>query len=117
MRNFFEILMKQLLLCSEEGYGTENSDLYSIDDGKVKSEFRKILDKLVINIIERTFENETLISALLRLARIERIIIILHFICGMSLSEIVYLLDTNLNSVYVQKCTAIKHLKKLLSKE
>ena len=32
----------------------------------------------------------------------------------MKLSEIAYLLKTDLNSIYVQKCTAIKHLKNIL---
>ena len=44
----------------------------------------------------------------------KRKIIVLHFLCGMELSEIAYLLETDLNSIYVQKCTAIKHLKKIL---
>ena len=55
-----------------------------------------------------------LMQALLELARVERIIIVLHFLCGMKLSEIAYLLETDLNSIYVQKCTAIKHLKNIL---
>lgn len=72
------------------------------------------MDKLVINIMKANFENETLIQAILELARIERIIIVLYFVCGMRLSEIAYLLETDLNSVYVQKCTAIRHLKNIL---
>ena len=75
---------------------------------------RKILDKLVINIIEANLEYEILKQALLELARIERIIIVLHFLCGMDLSEVAYLLDADLNSIYVQKYMAMKNLKNIL---
>ncbi len=114
MRNYYEFLIEQLLSCCKERYESKEPVFYDIDDKRIKLEFRKILDKLVINIIEANFENETLIQAILELARIERIIIVLHFACGIHLSEIAYLLETDLNSIYVQKCTAIKHLKNVL---
>ena len=113
MRDYFEFLMKQLLSYNKNCNQTETV-FEEIEEKQVKLEFRKILDKLVINIIETNFENEMLIQALLELARIERIIIVLHFVCGICLSEIAYLLDSDLNSIYVQKCTAIKHLKNIL---
>ena len=115
MQNYFEFLMKQLLSCGTNCNQTKESVTEYIEEKQIKLEFRKILDKLVINIIEANFENETLIQALLELARVERIIIVFHFVCGICLSEIAYLLETDLNSVYVQKCTAIKHLKTILS--
>ncbi len=114
MRDYFEFLMEQLLSCGKDYCETNESVSYNIDDKQIKLEFRKILDKLVINIMKANFENETLIQAILELARIERIIIVLYFVCGMRLSEIAYLLETDLNSVYVQKCTAIRHLKNIL---
>ena len=89
-------------------------DLHTISQKQVKLEFRKILDKLAVNVIENNLESEMLMQALLELARVGRIIIVLHFLCGMELSEIAYLLETDLNSIYVQKCTALKHLKKIL---
>ena len=115
MRNYFEFLMEQLLSCSKNYNQTKEPVVEEIEEKQVKLEFRKILDKLVINTIEANFEKETLIQALLELARVERIIIVFHFVCGIRLSEIAYLLETDLNSVYVQKCTAIKHLKNILS--
>lgn len=115
MRNYFEFLMEQLLACSKTFNQTKEPVGEDIEEKQVKLEFRKILDKLVINIIEANFENETLIQALMELARIERIIVVLHYVCGIRLSEIAYLLDADLNSIYVQKCTAIKHLKSILS--
>ena len=113
MRDYFDFLMEQLLSCSEAN-NKNGIELPYIEKKQVKLEFRKILDKLVINIIEANLENEILKQALLELARIERIIIVLHFLCGMDLSEISYLLDTDLNSIYTQKSTAIKHLKNIL---
>lgn len=103
MQNYFEFLMKQLLSYIKNCNQTKESVDEDIDGKQVKLEFRKILDKLVINIIEANFENETLIQAILELARIERIITVLHFVYGIRLSEIAYLLETDLNSVYVQK--------------
>lgn len=105
--------MEQLLSCSEIN-NKNGIELPYIEKNQVKLEFRKILDKLVINIIEANLENEILKQALLELARIERIIIVLHFLCGMNLSEIAYLLDAELNSIYVQKYTAMKNLKNIL---
>ncbi len=112
MRNYLDVLLEELLSCSKNsGIDVE---IYSIGKKQAKLEFRKILDKLAVSIIENNLENEMLKQALLELARIERIIIVLHFLCGMKLSEIAFLLETDLNSIYVQKCTAIKHLKKIL---
>lgn len=113
MRDYFNLLMEQLLSCSEIN-NKNGIELPYIEKNQVKLEFRKILDKLVINIIEANLENEILKQALLELARIERIIIVLHFLCGMDLSEIAYLLDAELNSIYVQKYTALKNLKNIL---
>lgn len=115
MRNYFEFLMEQLLACSKDYNQTKEPVVEEIKGKQVKLEFRKILDKLAINIIEANFENETLIQALMELARIERIIVVLHYVCGIRLPEIAYLLGTDLNGIYVQKCTAIKHLKSILS--
>lgn len=115
MQNYFEFLMKQLLSYIKNCNQTKEFVTEYIEKKQIKLEFRKILDKLVINIIESNFENETLIQALLELARVERIIIVFHFVCCIRPSEIAYLLETYLNSVYVQKCTAIKHLKNILS--
>ena len=80
MQNYFEFLMKQLLSCGTNCNQTKESVTEYIEEKQIKLEFRKILDKLVINIIEANFENETLIQALLELARVERIIIVIIII-------------------------------------
>lgn len=114
MRNYLDILLEELLSRGKVSRNCLEKDLHTISQKQVKLEFRKILDKLAVNVIENNLENEMLMQALLELARVERIIIVLHFLCGMKLSEIAYLLEADLNSIYVQKCTAIKHLKKTL---
>ena len=114
MCNYSDILPEELLSCSKVNHDCIEKDLHTISQKQVKLEFRKILDKLAVNVIENNLESEMLMQALLELARVERIIIVLHFLCGMELSEIAYLLETDLNSIYVQKCTVIKHLKKIL---
>ena len=62
------------------------------------------------------FEQEEYVNAILKLARVERIIIALHIIQGMELKEIAYLLNTSVDSVYTQKNTALKQLKTELEK-
>ena len=114
MRNYLDILLEELLSRGKVSRNCLEKDLHTISQKQVKLEFRKILDKLAVNVIENNLESEMLMQALLELARVERIIIVLHFLYGMELSEIAYLLETDLNSIYVQKCTAIKHLKKIL---
>ena len=99
MRNYLDVLLEEMLSCSKN-YGID-AEVFSIDKKQVKLEFRKILDKLTVSIIENNLENEMLKQALLELARIERIIIVLHFLCGMKLSEIAFLLETDLNSIYI----------------
>ena len=50
MRDYFDFLMEQLLSCSEIN-NKNGIELPYIEKNQVKLEFRKILDKLVINII------------------------------------------------------------------
>ncbi|MCD8049606.1 MAG: hypothetical protein LUG52_08425 [Clostridia bacterium] len=77
----------------------------------VTEEYRKILDKVAIGMIYDTFDDEKLTEAMLKLARMERIILTFNIILGMEPAEIAFLLDTTLNSTYAQKCTALKRLK------
>lgn len=98
MRNYLDVLLEELLSCSKNS-GID-AEIFSKDKKQIKLEFRKILDKLAVSIIENNLENEMLKQALLELARIERIIIVFHFLCGMKLSEIAFLLETDLNNVY-----------------
>lgn len=57
------------------------------------------------------FENKLLIEALMKLHKIERMVVVLHFVEGMELKKIAYLFGMNISSVYVQKSTALKKLR------
>ena len=62
-----------------------------------------------------TIDNSIIIEALLRLSKIERIIIILNVLNDITLLAIAFLLDTNMNSLYVQKNSALKKFRKEFS--
>ena len=64
-----------------------------------------------IELIHTTFDNEKLLETMLSLSRIERIIIVFNIILGMEVSEIAYLLNITPDSVYTQKCKALKKLR------
>ena len=110
MNNSFDYLISRFLLNYSESNNEVQTELpYSNE--YISREFRKILDKIAIEIVYDTFENEDLISAVISLNRVERIIVIFSLILGMSNTEMAFLLNTNMNSVYVQKCKAIRKLK------
>ena len=89
----------------------------SIDDIQVISEFRKILDRMSIELIHTTFDNERLSEAMLSLPRMERIIMVFNIILGMEVSEIAYLLNITPDSVYTQKYRALKKLRQNMNAE
>lgn len=113
MNNSFDYLISKFLLNYSE---KDNESLmgFIYDAEYVSREFRKILDKIAIEIVYDSFENEDMIQAVLSLNRIERIIAVFSLILGMSNTEIAFLLNTNMNSLYVQKSKALKKLKKYI---
>lgn len=117
MYSEFENIFKNLFL---KQYFDKISEWHSSEDFSNKriylNEYRKILDKVAIGLIYETFENEKYIDAMLKLNKVERIIITFNIILEMELSEIAYLLDTSIDSTYTQKSTALKRLKKELEK-
>lgn len=117
MYSEFEQIFKSLFLQKYLGkiYGTSPDEDFS-NRRIYLSEYRKILDKVAIGLIYDTFENEKYIAAMLKLNKVERIIVAFNIILEMELSEIAYLLDTSLESTYTQKGTALKRLKEELSK-
>lgn len=58
MRNYFEFLMKQFLTCGRSCNPNNNPVFDKIEEKQVKLEFRKILDKLVINIIKTALKTK-----------------------------------------------------------
>jgi DNA-directed RNA polymerase specialized sigma24 family protein len=116
MFSYFDYLLKQLLFEKYPQTNDDFADIAQITPKAITEEYRKFLDKVSIRIIIDMFEQEEYVNAILKLARVERIIIALHIIQGMELKEIAYLLNTSVDSVYTQKNTALKQLKAELEK-
>lgn len=93
----------------------ENNLNLSFTEKDLSIESRKIFDKIAIHILYYTIDNSIIIEALLKLSKIERIIIILNVLNDITLLEIAFLLDTNMNSLYVQKNSALKNSGKNLT--
>jgi DNA-directed RNA polymerase specialized sigma24 family protein len=109
----FEYLFKRLFdICLHSDYS--NADDLNLSRREINHECRKILDFIATKIVVNSFENEKLIDAILKLAKIERIVIVFNMVLFFDLSEIAYMLDASLNSVYVQKSTGLKKLKGLM---
>ena len=117
MYSEFEHIFKDLFLRRnlDRIYNTNSSEEFS-NRRIYLNEYRKILDKVAIGLIYNAFENEKYIVAMLKLNKVERIIIAFNIILEMELSEIAYLLDTSVDSTYTQKSTALKRLKEELEK-
>ena len=88
---------------------------YSFTDRELTIESRKILDKIAITMLKCEIDNAIIINGLLKLSKMERIIIILNILNDVALFEIAFLLDANLNSIYVQKKSALRKLEKEFS--
>lgn len=112
MSNSFDVFLEQILL-SEPNY---KSDFYDecvfYNQRELSKEFRKILDKIALEVLYDRFENEKMIQAILELTRAERIIVIFHIILGMTNEETAFLLDADISSFYVYKSRAFHKLKK-----
>lgn len=115
MFSYFDYLLKQLLIEKYPNTSNDYSDLDCINEKIITEEYRKFLDKVAIRMTTDMFEREEYVNAILKLARMERIIIAFNIIQGIELREIAYLLNTSADSVYSQKNTALKRLKAELS--
>lgn len=82
-----------------------------LTEKEIIKESRKIFARWAIRILINEFENEVLMTAVMRLGKVERIIIVLNIVGDIPPKAIAYLLGTNVNSVYVQKRTALKKLR------
>ncbi len=106
--------LEQILL-SESNYKPDFDDeRISCNRRELSKEFRKILDKIAVEVLYERFENDEIIHAILELTRAERIIVIFHIILGMTKEETAFLLDANINSIYTYKCRAFQKLKKYI---
>ncbi len=111
MFSYFDYLLQQLLFEKYPPINDDFDDISKISPKAITEEYRKLLDKVSIRIIIDVFEQEEYVNAILKLARVERIIVALNIIQGIKLKEIAYLLNTSVDSVYSQKNTALKRLK------
>lgn len=107
----FEWLFRHLFLEKAQSRDKISESNEKIDPRHLTTEYRKILDKVAIKMVFDAFDCEDIVQAVLRLARLERIIIAFSIIQEMDLGEIASLLDTSVDSVYTQKHTALKRLK------
>lgn len=94
---------------------SNNAENFNFTEKELTLESRKILDKIAITILRGEIDNAIIINGLLKLSKMERIIIILNILNDTALFEIAFLLDTNINSVYVQKKRALDKLREELS--
>ena len=116
MFSYFDSLLQQLLFERYPSIDADYADIADINEKAITEEYRKFLDKLAIKITIDMLEREEFINAILKLARVERIIIAFNIIQGMELRELAYLLNTSADSIYSQKNTALKRLKAELEK-
>ena len=97
----------------EKAYLTED-DLFTARELILES--RNILDKIVLVILRTEIDNAIIIECLLKLSKIERIITVLNIMNNVELYEIACLLNVSMNSIYVQKKTALDKIKIELEK-
>ena len=76
MFSYFDYLLKQLLFEKYPQTNDDFADIAQITPKTITEEYRKFLDKVSIRIIIDMFEQEEYVNAILKLARVERIIII-----------------------------------------
>lgn len=93
--------------------GNLKNDNENLTEKEINYETRRIVDRLIVITIKEKFEDKVLIEALMKLRKIERLVVVLHFVEGMELKKIAYLFGMNIGSVYVQKSTALKKLRNI----
>ena len=113
MLNDFTFILKQLLTGDCVDIQTTCTD-DKISFKETKDIYIGFLDKVAVRIAIQTLETLEFVDAVLKLARIQRIIVVFNIIQGMELIEVAELLSINVDSVYTQKSTALKRLRSAL---
>lgn len=80
-----------------------------------KAQYRNILDNISIKLLIASFENKSVINAVMRLSVLERIIIVFHYILDFDLNEVSVVLQATPSSIYSQKSKAIKKMQSILN--
>ena len=111
MLTYFERLLFDLLVEKSKGEKEHFDCKEEFTPQEITGLYRQVMDKIAIKMITDSFENETILQAIMRLSRLERIIIAFNILQDMELKEIALLLDTTSNNVYLQKSKDLKRLK------
>ncbi len=82
---------------------------------KCKNQYRNILDNISIKLLIASFENKSVINAVMRLSVLERITIVFHYILDFDLNEVSIVLQSTPSSIYSQKSKAIKKMQSILN--
>lgn len=88
MKNMFSLLY--IITSWYQNNEHENNLNLSLTEKDLSIESRKIFDKIAIHILHYTIDNSIIIEALLKLSKIERIIIILNVLNDITLLEIAF---------------------------
>lgn len=81
---------------------------------KENFDIKNFLDVISIEVIYQTFDDKSMITALLKLSKIERIILVFNIVMGMRQPEIATLLNIKVDNLYVRKYRAKKLLIKYI---
>lgn len=104
--------MLSLLYMITDRYLKEtDTEKYEFTERELTLESRKILDKIAVTILRMEIDNAIIINGLLKLSKMERMVIVLNILNDVAPPEIAFLLDTSINSVYVQKKNGLKKLR------
>ena len=68
-----------------------------------KFTFKNFLDVISVEVIHQNFDDKSLITALLKLSKVERIVIVFNIVMGMRQPEIAVLLNIKVVNLYVRK--------------
>lgn len=116
MKNTLDNLFEEIIFENDRENSSEK--IYqSVKYKQEEKEYRKLLDKIAIQLIINNFENSLFVQAMLKLTRTERIVLTFNVIMGMSISEVSFLVGININNISVQKHLAINHIKKIIIEE
>ena len=116
MANSFERIMLQLLA---QKYGIKMDTDIEINplDDELKNEYRRILDKIIVAILDKIIESEELHKILtVEFTPLERISLILPALFDVQLSEIEEMTCSTNSSIRTQRSIGKKKLKKILHK-
>lgn len=116
MSNKFNFLFEAISKsCSSENASELQGKTFEINEKEIDQEFRLILDRMSVELIHNTFDNQRLANALMKLSSIERIIIVFHIVLGMDMIEISYLLNISAENVYARKYRGLNLLRKYMN--